>query len=59
MTIATPWYSTRFCMYFCCTSPVDILAIGHGDDPAHEDVGGRAHGDDEGDDEERVHAALI
>ena len=36
----------------------DVLARRHGHDPANEDVSGRGHGEEEQDEEERVHGRL-
>ena len=59
MTIATAWNMHALLHVFLLHFAGRVLAIGHGDDPAHEDVGGRGHGGDEGDDEERVHERSI
>ena len=37
----------------------DVLALCHGHDATNKDVGGRAHGEEEQDDEDRVHDAAL
>ena len=53
MTIATAWNSTRLRIYILLLLAGDVLARRHGDHAADQDIGRRAHGEQEQDDQER------